>query len=355
MRDRRRWAFFGSLTLLSAAKLTLLRRFRLGSMALTIFLANGIVPSASATSSIPNIEAIEDGVEGEAADRLRGDAGELRLEDVKSGRWLPPESEAINPLRTEALNESALTYGARAGLYARMREIHRMLDEEARALDQNFPFAPLMLAHNVTPPVIQSGRDTVRKHHDAQLQFADAVFTILTPAKLAVTPLDWRTYLYVRVARPEPPDETLLPNRGQTAEVALWERSVEKGWRRGVDQANRMFTIQLNRLERDLLGMALYRELLAKGMLTAPRLTEQLRGVTTDGPTLMVNDRLLEIVENTRFVANDQRWKPYPTRPYQPPKQRPKISLRILSDTPPAPAPASVVPVPSWEKAFWDR
>ncbi|MCB1771796.1 MAG: type IV secretory system conjugative DNA transfer family protein, partial [Candidatus Competibacteraceae bacterium] len=82
---------------------------------------------------------------------------------------------------------------------------------------------------------------------------------------------------------------------------------VEKGWRRGVDQANRMFTIQLNRLERDLLGMALYRELLAKGMLTAPRLTEQLRGVTTDGPTLMVNDRLLEIVENTRFVTNDQR------------------------------------------------
>ena len=76
--------------------------------------------------------------------------------------------------------------------------------------------------------------------------------------------------------------------------------------------------------------MALYRELLAKGMLTAPRLTEQLRGVTTHGPTLMVNDRLLEIVQNTQFVANDQRWKPYPTRPYRPPKHRPEINLRIL-------------------------
>jgi defect-in-organelle-trafficking protein DotC len=196
----------------------------------------------------------------------------------------------------------------------------------------------------------------VRKHHDAQLQFADAVFTILAPAKFAVTPPNWRNYLYIRVARPEPPDATLLPNRDQAAEVALWERSVEKGWRRGVDQANRMFTIQLNRLERDLLGMALYRELLAKGMLTAPRLTEELRGVTTDGPTLMVNDRLLEIVENTRFVANDQRWKPYPTRPYRPPKHRPEINLRILPDTPPAAAaPAPVVSVPFWEKAFWDR
>ncbi|MCB1919710.1 MAG: type IV secretory system conjugative DNA transfer family protein, partial [Candidatus Competibacteraceae bacterium] len=161
-------------------------------MALTIFLVNGIVPSALAASSIPNVEAIEDGVMGEAVNRLPGDAGELRLEDVKNGDWLPPDSEALNPLRAEALNESALTYGARAGLYARMREIHRMLDEEAQqALDQNFPFAPLMLAHNVMPPVIQSGRNTVRKHHDAQLQFADAVFTILAPAKLAVTPPNW--------------------------------------------------------------------------------------------------------------------------------------------------------------------
>ena len=42
-------------------------------------------------------------------------------------------------------------------------------------LDRNFPFAPLILAHNVLPPVIQTGRDTVRQHHDAQLQFADAV------------------------------------------------------------------------------------------------------------------------------------------------------------------------------------
>ena len=287
----------------------------------------------------------------------RYDQGELRLSEVKSGRSLQGGQDGINPIRAEALKEAALAYGARAGLYARMREINHGLDEEARTLDQNFPFGPLILAHNVVPPVIQTGRNTVRQHDHRQLQFADAVYEILAPARLAVAPPDWRTYLYVRAHRPEPPDETLLPDRSQAAEGAFWEKYVELGWRRGVLQADQTFTVQLNRLERDLRGMALYRELLAKGMVTAPRLTEQLRGVTTHGPTLMVNDRLLEIAENTRFVADDQRWKPYPTRPYRPPKSAPPIHLRVLGDPPVAVAPAPVpAPVSPWEERNeWPR
>lgn len=335
-------------------------------VALAVFLTPGTILAAPALDpavAVPSAfdaEGVEGAVEGEDAGTaagLRGyDQGELRLADVKSGRSIHPGRDAVNPLRAEALKESALAYGARAGLYARMREINRLLDEDAGALDQNFPFAPLLLAHHVTPPVIQSGRDTVRQHHDAQLQFADAVFAIVAPAKLAVTPPDWRTYLYVRAARPEPPDETLRPDRGKTAEVELWERSVERGWRRGVRQADRTFTVQLNRLERDLSGMALYRELLAKNMVTPPRLTERQRGVTMAGNTLLVNDRLLAIAENTRFVIDNQRWTPYPTRPYQPPKHTPKIKLRVLGATPaPAPAPPPSTSAPPWERPPWER
>lgn len=341
-------------------------RSRLGSVALALFLSVGStgVGSAWAVSAVDagidappvlDAEGVEDLGDGEGGSLWRDDPGELRLQEVKSGRSRPLGREAIHLLRAEALKESALVYGARAGLYARTREIHRMLDEEAPTLDQNFPFASLILSHNMTPPVLQEGRNTVRQHHDAQLQFADAVFHIVAPAKLAVTPPHWRTYLYVRVARPEPPDETLWPDRSQAAEVDLWERSVERGWRQGVRQADRTFAVQLNRLERDLRGMALYRELLAKGMVTAPRLTEQLRGVTTHGPTLMVNDRLLEITENTRFVADDQRWKPYPTRPYRPPKPAPPIHLRVLED-PPTRRPVTPIPTPTiGEPPLWDR
>lgn len=287
----------------------------------------------------------------------RYDQGELRLDDIKKGRSLR-DKDAINPIRAEALKEAALAFGARAGLYARMREINRMLDAEAAAIDRNFPFAPLVLAHNVVPPVIQAARDTARKHGDARLQFADAVYEIVAPAKLALAPPDWRTYLYVRANRPEPPDETLLPDRAKAAEVAYWEKYVELGWRRGVMQADQTFTVQLNRLTRDLAGMALYRELLAKNMVTAPRLTEQQRGVTTERNLMRVNDRVLEIAENTRFQPDDQRWTPYPTRPYRPPPQAPKVDLRVLGPPAPAapePAAPTYAAVPVWERKPWER
>lgn len=294
-----------------------------------------------------------DGADLAALRAARHDQGELRLEDVKSGRSLR-DQDALNPIRAEALQESALAYGARAGLYARAREINRTLDAEAALLDQNFPFAPLILAHNVLPPVIQSARDTARQHADVRLQFADAVYEIVAPAKLVVAPPDWRTYLYVRANRPEPPDETLLPDPSKAAEAAYWERTVERGWRRGVLQADQTFTVQLNRLTRDLAGMALYRELLAKNMVTAPRLTEEQRGVTTDRNLMRVNDRVLEIAENTRFQADDQRWTPYPTRPYRPPKHAPKIDVRVLGAAPAPPIAAPVVPT-AWERPLWDR
>ena len=346
-------------------------RFRLRPVALAVLLSVGSAglecaqaasiadPPVGAAPAAVEAGSVDEAMEGQAAGPDAGlrhdDQGELRLSDLKSGRSIPPGRDAINPLRAEALKESALAYGARAGLYARMREINRMLDEDAGALDQNFPFAPLILAHNVVPPVIQTGRNTVRKHSDAQLQFADAVYTIVAPAKLAVTPLNWRTYLYVRADRPEPPDETLLPNRSQAAEMALWERSIEAGWLRGVHQADRTFAVQLNRLERDLSGMALYRELLAKNMVTPPRLTEQWRGVTTTGNTLRVNDRRLEIAENPRFVSDNLRWTPYPTTPYSPPKHLPKINVRVLGATPAPPAPSPASPAAIGEKPPWER
>ena len=134
--------------------------------------------------------------------------------------------------------ETAWPTGRGPDSYARAREINQLLDAETALLDQNFPFAPPILADETPPPVIQTGRDTVRQHHDAQLQFADAVDVIVRPAQLAVAPPDWRTDSTWRLA-PAPPDETLLPDRAKAAEVAYWERSVEDGWTRGGQQADR--------------------------------------------------------------------------------------------------------------------
>ncbi|MEE4379052.1 MAG: type IV secretory system conjugative DNA transfer family protein [Candidatus Competibacteraceae bacterium] len=300
-------------------------------------------------------DTVADSAPADTAPISRYDQGVIRLDDIKAGRAVQQGDTPINPLRAQALKESAQAYGARGGLYARMREINQLLDAQAHRLDGVFPFAPLLLAHNVVPPVIQVGQDTVRKNNDRQLRFADAVFNIVSPAKLSLVSPDWRTYLYVQAARPEPPDETMLPDRSKSAEVALWERYVEKGWRNGIRQANRTFEVQLNRLERDLIGMARYRELLAKDMVTPPRITEELVGVTDLGNTLLINDRILEIKENIRFVSDNQRWTPYPTKPYKPGKEAPEINLRVLRKPravielpPPSPQPVA----PKWSAEY---
>ena len=263
------------------------------------------------------------------------DRGELTLDDLQRGRSHSRRGgqPVINELRAEALKETALRYGARAGLYTRTREINQLLDRKARQLDPVFLFAPLMLHGNILPPVVQYGLDVVKlEPGHRQLRLVDALYVLVSPARWALTPPDWRTYLYLPVVRPEPPDESLLPDREVAAEVALWEDYVARGWQAGVQQANRGFEVQLNRLERDLKGMALYRELLAKDMVTAPQLSREFLGITGDAATLAINDQILRIEVNPRFVRDNSRWKPYPRHPYAPSRAPANLKITVVVD-----------------------
>lgn len=297
-----------------------------------------------------------------AGDWRPADRGELTLDDLLRGRSHSRQGgqPAINDLRAEALKETALRYGARAGLYARTREINRLLDRQARRLDPVFLFAPLMLHGNVLPPVVQYGFDAVKLDPgQQQLRIFDALYVLVSPARLALAPPDWRSYLYLPVERPDPPDESLLPDRGAAAEVALWEDYVGRGWRAGLQQANRGFEVQLNRLERDLKGMALYRELLAKDMVTAPQLSRRILGVTGDAATLAINDRILRIEVNPRFVRANPRWKPYPSHPYAPPRPPLNLKITVVGDRAADPGTAATAPAdrpaPGGPFAGWDQ
>lgn len=286
-----------------------------------------------ALPALPKVE--QDAAPG--SDWCTDDRGELTLDDLQGGRSHSRRGgqPAINELRAEALKETALQYGARAGLYTRTREINQLLDRKARQLDPVFLFAPLMLHGNVLPPVVQYGLDVVKLDPGhRQLRMVDALYVLVSPARWVLTPPDWRTYLYLPVARPEPPDESLLPDREVAAEVALWEDYVARGWRAGVQQANRGFEVQLNRLERDLKGMALYRELLAKDMVTAPQLSREFLGITGDAATMAINDQILRIEVNPRFVRDNPRWKPYPGHPYAPPRALPNLKITVVADRP---------------------
>lgn len=272
------------------------------------------------------------------------DQGSLPYEDIRHGRSLTRQGgqALVNEIRAEAIKAAALTYGARAGLYSRMREINRMLDRRARQLDSVFQFGPCMLAHHIVPPVIQYSLDNVRISGGTQMRIADALYHIARPPRFSPVPPNWRTYLYLQAAKPMPPDETLMPDPGIAAEVALWEDYLKRGWDAGVRQADRSFEVALNRLVRDLNGMMLYREMLAKDMVTAPRVTEAFKGVTVtdsgDGETMAVNDRILEIAEPPQFNRDNQDWKPYASRAIRAERRERVATVTVVTESTPAPA-----------------
>src|ERR1700722_5028098 len=66
-----------------------------------------------------------------------------------------------NKIREMALKETGLSVGAQSGLAWRAKIIDEQLTKLARRLDTVYDFNSLILEHNVLPPVLLEGRNTL--------------------------------------------------------------------------------------------------------------------------------------------------------------------------------------------------
>lgn len=216
-------------------------------------------------------------------------------------------SNAQNAIRLTAVRETALSVGAQGGLAWRANQINTMLGKEKDSLNQIFNFGPLILNHNVLPPVLVQGDTTLNLADPDTLRLADRVYKIEHPPRFITATPTWRDYLWLNYNPPDPPNSVLLPKTDQ--ERAVWNQCVQKGWRAGVRQANQIFSINLGRLKRDYNGMILYRELLAQNMVTPPYVGKVNLGVTGGGNIMRINDRVLRITAISKLNPNAKSWK----------------------------------------------
>jgi defect-in-organelle-trafficking protein DotC len=218
-------------------------------------------------------------------------------------------SVEIPKIRLETLKEAALGYGARSGLARRSYEIARVVYNHQDLLDNVFNFNALLLDKSVVPPVLSEAQNTLKQPDSDTIRIADTTYRIERQAAFVTTPPNWRDYL-VRDYRVkvELPHEILLPKNDN--EKKLWQQYVSTGWDSGVRLANAIFEQSLGRLERDIRGMILYRSLLAKGMIGLPYVAESNLGVTGDGNSMNVNDRILRITAKPKLETNPAIWKP---------------------------------------------
>lgn len=230
------------------------------------------------------------------------------LQNLSTPPGTTSDDTSVSRIREEALKEAALTLGAQSGLAYRAKQINKSSEEQATYLRNVFNFGALMLAHGVQPPVLIQANNTMNFSNPNALRISDRTYTISKQAQFVTTPLNWRNYLWMTFQKPELPDKTLLPKNAQ--EEKIWKKYVAIGWKNGVAQADSIFKANLARLKRDYNGMLLYKNLLAKNMISKPYVATTNLGVTGDANTININDQILRITATPQLQTDSKDWKP---------------------------------------------
>ncbi len=218
------------------------------------------------------------------------------------------ENYGVSAIRSQALQETALSVGAQSGLAWRSKQINAILEQHDPNLRRVFDFNSMLLSDNVLPPVLAEGRDTLHIDGDNAIRLADRTYKIISQARFVTTPPNWQQYLIMHYDTPPRPDNTLLPITKR--ERITWKKYVSIGWKEGIQQANTIFAENLARLKRDYKGMALYRSLLAQNMVSMPYVAKANLGITGSGEDMRINDQVLRITALPALQTNAKQWTP---------------------------------------------
>lgn len=231
--------------------------------------------------------------------------------NINTVKHLPPlasdENFSVPRIRLAAIEQTATGLGAQSGLAFASKGINATLEKEDKDLGRAFNFRPLILNHNVLPPVLSEGQDAVNLDTPTALRLADKVYKIESPPRFVTAPPHWREYLWMTYEEPERPNVALLPRDDD--EQKAWDQAYDEGWKEGVSQADQIFSENMGRLKRDYAGMILYRKLLAQNMVTAPYVAKSELGVTGNGKELRINDQVLRITATSHLIPNSKHWK----------------------------------------------
>lgn len=216
-------------------------------------------------------------------------------------------------LRKDALKEAALSYGARGGLAWRTHEIRQELETRVTQLDKTFDFRQLLIPAPsgllIEPPIISENMNALIIEGTGQeAAVSDRVYEIIRDARITSTARHWRNYLERDWGEVAPPPEMLRPiSKLERDNWIIWVRD---GWKKGLEQADEIFSDDLNQLSADYNGMVRYRLLLAQGMVSPPYALMLDNGITTEKGQMRVGDRKVSIAEKPAFVPGPEKWQP---------------------------------------------
>ena len=218
-------------------------------------------------------------------------------------------SVAGQEARMEMLKTAAISYSTKLALWRESQHIDQLLEAQSDVLDDIYNFRRLLLKDNLMPPVLQESHHNIRYDSSSTIRISDRYVEIVKPAVFVSVVPTWRDYLYMNYTAPEDLSHSVFP-RTKTERIS-WNAGLLEGWRTGVWQARMIFSSNVGSITRDLKGILLYRQLLAKRMVSPTITGKASLGVTGGDYAMHLNDRILRITSQSTLSKNDQ-WMPAP-------------------------------------------
>lgn len=249
----------------------------------------------------------------------------------------PAVVRRLSDLQERSMRKEALSLGAQAGLYEQGKKLDVWLQSRQKQLDQTYDFrglvypASLHVQHHLTgtsllPPIVEFSQNFTRIEGPDTLHIARSFYRISQQAQFSTVVPNWREYLWAGWPKPnvQSVPRVLLPN--SAAERKVWIANVRRGFTLGETQALTDFHTSLARLQRDFLGMVLYRKLEMQGKIGAPILAHATEGnvVSAQGRDLRVQSEKLRITQLPAWHPN-QYW---PHTPWKSPEYRTPANLK---------------------------
>ena len=211
--------------------------------------------------------------------------------------------------RQTIVKSTAITYATKYALYWESAAINNYLETVGRKLDNTFSFRQLLLQNEVIPPVLRESTGNVSMTNAKNIRVSDRMIEIIQPARFSSAIPNWRNYLHMDFKKPDLPQDKSLPTNN--TERVIWDAALVEGWKIGRWQARSIFASNIGLMQRDISGMVLYHKLLSQGMISPTYSSIANFGVTGNGKTMHLNDRVVKITHESALTPERiSSWKP---------------------------------------------
>jgi len=213
----------------------------------------------------------------------------------------------LQTARSQAVYDTALSIGIKGGMASQLEKINLSLQNRTKFLDKVYNFEPYLIYSRVVPPVITEARNLYNQDGDYSVRLSGVLYKIERQARIVSVAPNWREYLNF------PQSHNVLnissavePSNSQ--EKSLWTKAIRLGWNDGVEQANIMLNLALDRLNRDYIGILRFHRFVEEGKVTLPVLAASKIDVTKNNSSLILNEQLLRLTVLPDF-SNEAGWK----------------------------------------------